>query len=147
MRRLIALLMALSIGCAAQETKEQADIVSVEVTGVDKNYTFAVGISSPDTGCEQYANWWEVVSKEGQLLYRRILGHSHVTEQPFVRSGGKVNISGQQEIIIRAHMNTSGYGGIQLRGSVKAGFEKISGNNDFALHLEKKLPLPTNCAF
>jgi|GEM_PF-2150998 len=115
MRRALILFMTLSFACSAQETKAYADVISVEVSGVDNNYTFSVGITSPDTGCEQYANWWEVISEDGQLIYRRILGHSHVAEQPFVRLGGKVKIDKQQVVIIRAHMNTSGYGGMGVR--------------------------------
>ena len=61
-------------------TSEKASVVSVSVSGNTNNYNFSVGVSSPDTGCNQYANWWEVITEEGTLLYRRILGHSHVSE-------------------------------------------------------------------
>jgi len=147
MSRVLILFMFLSFVCSAQETKEYADVISVNVSGDHNSYTFSVGIASPDTGCSQYANWWEVISEDGQLVYRRILGHSHVEEQPFVRSGGKVRIGEAQMVIIRAHMNTSGYGGAQYRGSVKAGFEKISESKDFAKYLEKESPQPSGCAF
>lgn len=147
MCRLFILFMTLSFTGSAQESKEYADIISVEVSGVDNNYIFNVGISSPDTGCDQYANWWEVISTDGQLIYRRILGHSHVAEQPFVRSGGEMKIGEEQIVIIRAHMNTSGYGGIQFSGSTASGFEKILGNKEFAPHLSKEYPQPSGCAF
>ena len=91
-----------------------ADLVSVAVTGEAGNYTFAVTISSADTGCEQYADWWEVADIEtGELLYRRILAHSHTSEQPITRSGGPVPITPNQAVIIRAHMGglQSHYGG------------------------------------
>ena len=55
-------------------TALKATIVSVASSGSNANYTFSVGISSPDTGCDQYANWWEVITEDGTLLYRRILG-------------------------------------------------------------------------
>jgi len=81
-----------------------ADVLSVEVTGSPNAYQFSVKIASPDTGCEQYADWWEVLSEDGQLLYRRILLHSHVNEQPFVRSGGPVNIPlFQRDVIFNPH--------------------------------------------
>ena len=67
-------------------------ITAVECAGQPNNYTLSVTIESPDTGCDQYADWWEVFYPDGTLIYRRILGHSHVTEQPFTRSGGVVNV-------------------------------------------------------
>ena len=65
---------------APTESDVLANIVSVDVSA---SFVFSVGIASPDTGCDQYANWWEVVTPGGTLLYRRILAHSHITEQPF----------------------------------------------------------------
>ena len=65
-----------------------AAVEDVSVSGDPGRYQFAVTIRSDETGCDQYADWWEVVSESGDLLYRRILAHSHVDEQPFARSGG-----------------------------------------------------------
>ena len=67
-----------------------AKITAVECTGGPNNYTLSVTIESPDTGCDQYADWWEVFYPDNTLIYRRILSHSHVNEQPFTRSGGPV---------------------------------------------------------
>lgn len=127
--------------------KELASIVSVTSSGMENNYTFSVGISSPDIGCSQYANWWEVVTEDGALLYRRILGHSHVNEQPFIRSGGTINIATDQVVIIRAHMNTSGYGTKAFIGSVSNGFTETILDNEFAQTLATVAPLPKRCAF
>jgi len=124
-----------------------ADVISVEVSGSDNSYQFSVGVRSPDTGCDQFADWWEVVSPDGQLLYRRILLHSHVGEQPFVRSGGPVPILPDQIVLIRAHLNTLGYGGQALRGSVAEGFTPFEVELDFAASLEDQPPLPKGCDF
>ena len=70
----------------------QAEVLSVNPNGEPGNYSFSVTISSPDEGCSQYADWWEVISLDGELVYRRVLHHSHVAEQPFTRSGGPVPI-------------------------------------------------------
>jgi hypothetical protein len=124
-----------------------ADVISVKVSGEEGAYRFSVGISSPDTGCDQYADWWEVISQEGELIYRRILLHSHVEEQPFVRSGGPVSIAADSVVFVRAHMNTGGYGGAAFQGSVQSGFSETDPDPDFAAELAEEPPLPEDCAF
>ena len=151
------ILLLLVLGCISsvvQEEKEPtettqgvaADIVSVVVSGSENAYQFTVGIKSPDTGCEQYANWWEVIRPDGSLLYRRILTHSHVSEQPFVRSGGPVAIASGEEVIVRAHMHPDGYGGSIFRGTVSGGFNSADLAADFARELAKEPPFVDGCA-
>jgi hypothetical protein len=124
-----------------------ADVTSVQVTGEPGAYQFSVSIRSPDTGCRQYADWWEVISEKGELLYRRVLFHSHVNEQPFTRSGGPVPIQPDTVVWVRAHINTTGYGGVAYKGSVKSGFSQVKSSAVFASKLANQLPLPTDCAF
>ena len=124
-----------------------ADVQSISIGGDPGNYQFSVEIKSPDTGCEQYADWWEVTDEDGSLLYRRILLHSHPDEQPFTRSGGPVPIQASSVVIIRAHMHPSGYGGTALIGSVQNGFKPVTLEPDFASNLETTPPLPGECAF
>lgn len=124
-----------------------ADVLSIRVTGEPGRYQFGVEIASPDTGCEQFADWWEVLSDDRQLLYRRILLHSHVDEQPFTRSGGPVEIDASSVVYIRAHMNTTGYGGQVLRGTVQGGFEPVEVEPGFGSGLERVPPQPEDCAF
>ncbi len=130
-----------------EEDKEQAVVTNVAVSGSENAYTFSVTIESPDTGCDQYADWWEVFTEDGTLIYRRILGHSHVEEQPFTRSGGAVEISADTKVIVRAHMNPLGYGTNVFMGSVNDGFEATEISSGTASELESQAPLPTNCAF
>ena len=124
-----------------------ADVLSVTATGEPNAYQFNVEVSSPDTGCDQYADWWEVLSEDEQLLYRRVLLHSHVNEQPFTRSGGPVPISENTVVYIRAHMNEGGYGGSVLKGSVASGFKVVDVETGFAVDVESLPPLPEDCAF
>lgn len=124
-----------------------ADVFSVQVTGNPGTYQLAVEVFSPDTGCDQFADWWEVFSEDGQLLYRRILLHSHVTEQPFVRSGGPVDISADAVVYVRAHMNTVGYGGTLMRGTVQDGFKPAEAEAGLGSGLERVPPQPEDCAF
>ncbi len=124
-----------------------ADVVSIEVQGQPGVYTFSVGIESPDLGCEQYVDWWEIVSDDGALIYRRILLHSHVDEQPFRRSGGPVDVAPGTTVWVRAHMNPGGYGGQAFRGSVEAGLAPAEMPVGFAADLAEQAPLPDGCAF
>ncbi len=124
-----------------------ADVLSVKVSGNPGSYQFAVEISSPDTGCEQYADWWEVITSDEVLIYRRVLLHSHVTEQPFTRTGGSVEVLPDMVVYIRAHMNNSGYGGKAMVGTVSNGFKPVDLEDGFASGLERIPPLPEDCAF
>lgn len=126
-----------------------ADVLAVEVSGAPGRYTFAVTLRSPDTGCDRYADWWEVVAADGSLLYRRILAHSHVDEQPFTRSGGPIPAEADAQLWVRAHMHGNdtpeGYGGQVLRGSVQRGFTPDDAEDLAPLH--EVAPLPESCAF
>ncbi len=124
-----------------------ADITAVTVTGDPDAYTFAVTIMSGDTGCDSYADWWEIVSLDGKLTYRRVLAHSHVDEQPFTRSGGPVAISGTEQIVLRAHRNPEGYVGVAFVGSVDGGFVRTRLPSAFATTLDQEAPLPSGCDF
>jgi len=134
-------------GASGAAESIRADVTAVVVTGAAGAYTFSVTVSSPDTGCEQYADWWEVLDEAGALLYRRVLLHSHIDEQPFARSGGPVAINAEQIVWVRAHMNATGYGGTTFKGSVQNGFKAAELAADFAADVESQAPLPQGCAF
>lgn len=122
-----------------------AVVEAVGVSGGPGSYSFNVTIRSPESGCDQYADWWEVISVDGELLYRRVLLHPHVSEQPFTRSGGPVRAEPATELIVRGHMSTGGYGPA-MRGSVATGFAPADLPADFALSVELAPPLPDGCA-
>jgi hypothetical protein len=124
-----------------------ADVTKVQVSGSPGGYYFSVTIRSADKGCAQYADWWEVLGTDGKLLYRRVLLHSHTDEQPFERSGGPVPIQPEITVWVRAHMNTNGYGGAALKGSVKSGFAIATPPTGFAADAATQVPLPDGCAF
>ena len=140
-------LAGLPIVAEPEPRPPRADVVSVAVHGEPGALEFEVGIASPDTGCNQYADWWEVVSADGRLLYRRILRHSHVDEQPFVRSGGPVEVDPDRTVWLRAHMHPTGYGGSAMKGSVREGFAPADPKPGFADDLANTPPLPEGCAF
>ncbi|HIG31818.1 MAG TPA: hypothetical protein EYQ50_30000 [Verrucomicrobiales bacterium] len=128
-------------------TDRFATVLSADAAGNSGAYTVEVEVSSPDLGCDQYADWWKILSESGELLYRRILAHSHVAEQPFVRRGGPVPIAPNQIVWIRAHMNSHGYGRSALRGSVEDGFIRLHLSPRFASEVEFTGPLPASCLF
>ena len=127
----------------ASASANQAKVIGISID----RQIFSVTISSPDTGCDRYADWWEVITPEGELLYRRVLLHSHVNEQPFTRSGGPVDIAGDLPVIVRAHMHPDGYSPQAFSGTVNDGFSETDLEADFALQLATQPPLPTSCAF
>ena len=138
---------AANVETGINSSGDTAAITAVTFTGEPGSYTFSVTVESPDTGCNQYADWWEVLNADGDLLYRRILAHSHVDEQPFTRSGGPVSATAEEELIVRAHMNSAGYGELVFTGSVAQGFMQETLGSSFAEGLEFVDPLPDSCAF
>ena len=134
-------------GTTTPTTESSAKVTGVRITGESGNYNLSVTLESPDTGCDQYADWWEVFTPDGTLIYRRILAHSHVDEQPFTRSGGPVSVTADQEIIVRGHMNNLGYGTQVFRGTIGEGLAQSTLAVDVAASLESTEPLPQNCAF
>ena len=148
----VLLLVTTLPACSAQgnesteaSTGKHANVTNVEVRGDIGDYTFEVTVRSPDTGCDQYANWWEVVTPSGNaLIYRRILAHSHPDEQPFTRSGGPVPIAPDSTVIVRAHMNDTGNGGQAMRGSPGGGFQPTDLPDGFGAEIEEASP---DCGF
>ena len=129
------------------ETTQNVVAQSVSFSGEEGNYTVSVTLLSPDMGCDQYADWWEIITEDGALVYRRILAHSHVNEQPFSRSGSAIDVQANETLIIRGHMNNLGYGTSALKGSVESGFETVELEDGFASDLSETAPLPDGCAF
>jgi hypothetical protein len=129
-----------------------ADVTAVTATGEPGAYSLAVTVESADINCSQYADWWEVIDDSGALVFRRILAHSHTdangTGNPFTREGGPVDISENQTVIIRAHMNRAGYVGKAMRGSVAEGFADAPDvGPEFAADVEDDDPQPGSCLF
>jgi hypothetical protein len=138
---------ARAAAAAKPESPVRADVVAVRISGSPGAYRFSVTVHSADTGCAQYADWWEVVGADGRLVYRRVLLHSHADEQPFERSGGPVPIQPDTTVWVRAHMSTTGYTGAALKGSVSGGFTPMTPAAEFAQALATQPPLPDGCAF
>lgn len=77
----------------------------------DGTYSLSATLTHRDEGWNHYANKWEVVTPEGQVLGTRTLFHPHVDEQPFTRSLARVEVPiGVTEVIIRGYDNVHGAG-------------------------------------
>jgi hypothetical protein len=114
------------LGCIHQS--EESDMADADVLHVqaeeanDGNWSFEVTVEHPDTGWEDYANGWDVVTPEGEVLkpnpddaFTRVLLHPHENEQPFTRSQrGIVIPEGVTQVRVRAHDIVDGFGGREV---------------------------------
>lgn len=100
-----------------------ADVTFVRaVEAADGTWTFSVTVSHPDTGWEDYADGWDVLTPDGTVLkpdpdspFTRLLLHPHETEQPFTRSQSGIAIpAGVSEARVRAHDLVDGFGGREV---------------------------------
>jgi hypothetical protein len=93
-----------------------ADVVNVKaVCHKESTCDFTVTAQHEDSGWEHYANQWEILSLDGQVLGVRVLHHPHVNEQPFTRSLSGVSISPSIKMVkIRARDSAHGYGGKEV---------------------------------
>ncbi len=94
----------------------EADVLKVKAFCDDKSLcNFSVQVEHADQGWQHYANRWEVLSVDGEILATRELAHPHEQEQPFTRSLTKVPISKEiKEVVVRAHDSVHGYGGKEV---------------------------------
>ena len=94
-----------------------ADVVAVEVKSSRKlTYSFHVTVSHADQDWDHYADQWEIIAPDGEILAKRLLAHPHTNEQPFTRSlsGVKIPVDIHQ-ITVRAHDSVHAYGGTTKR--------------------------------
>ena len=97
-------------------TAGEADVLDVDVScNKEMICRFDVAVKHDDQGWKHYANRWEVLTPDGNLLATRELLHPHDNEQPFTRSLSNVKIpAGVTEVIVRAHDLTHEYGGKEI---------------------------------
>ena len=107
------------------------------VQSADGDWTFFVTVAHPDTGWDDYADGWDVVTPEGTVLkpdpdspFTRLLLHPHESEQPFTRSqSGIVIPAAVTKVRVRAHDLADGFGGrevtVDLTADSGPGFEVV----------------------
>lgn len=82
--------LPIETGPAAKEKVTLADVLFVRARlQADGTWVFEVTVKHEDTGWEHYADLWEVLTPDGEVLATRELAHPHVKEQPssLVRCG------------------------------------------------------------
>ena len=91
----------------------EADVLKVSVVETAAGiYSFHVTVRHDDTGWKHYANGWEVLDLDDNILGKRVLLHPHVNEQPFKRSLSGVKIPKSiVKVVVRAHDLVHGLGG------------------------------------
>lgn len=87
-RLFTGLLAVLVLSATPQSASaDDASIVDVQISHVsERTYSISVTIAHADTGWDHYANRWDVLDEQGNVLGSRELAHPHVNEQPFTRS-------------------------------------------------------------
>jgi hypothetical protein len=107
----------------SDEAKGNADVLWVKAVYLSGDkWQFHVTVEHPDTGWEDYADGWDVVTPDGTVLkpdpdspFTRLLLHPHENEQPFTRSqSGIVIPAGVTQVRVRAHDLVDGYGGREV---------------------------------
>lgn len=100
-----------------------ADVLHVRaVEAADGTWTFHVTVEHPDTGWEDYADGWDVLTPDGTVIkpdpdsaFTRPLLHPHENEQPFTRSQSGIAIPpGMTSVRVRAHDLVDGFGGREV---------------------------------
>ena len=91
----------------------EADVTGVNVRQTENgNFQFDVTVRHGDTGWEHYADRWEVLTPDGEVVGARPLHHPHENEQPFTRSLSEVMIPADiTAVTIRAHDSVHDFGG------------------------------------
>lgn len=90
----------------------EADVLDVKVryNGND-SFQIITTVKHGDTGWDHYANAWEILDENEQVIGKRVLHHPHVKEQPFTRSHTLSIPSHVKKITVRAIDSTHGIGG------------------------------------
>lgn len=110
--RFLVLLSLLLLGMPLSGFAGEADVLKVVAEKKGDGYRFRVTVAHADAGWDHYADRWEILGPDDELLATRVLHHPHVDEQPFTRSLSGVDLpEGLSRVRVRAHDSVHGYGG------------------------------------
>ncbi|MEM9448717.1 MAG: AAA family ATPase [Cyanobacteria bacterium P01_E01_bin.6] len=138
----------------AVEPKEEAGSSIIEVT-----------VHSPDPSCDQYVDWWEILSEDGKtLIYQSEFLSFPLDDEPLmVNTSPPLQLKRDQVLFVRAHQHiteagddydpatgqplpTSGYAAEQaMKGSIAKGFTTVRIPETFGKGLAQDNPQPLSC--
>lgn len=107
---IISLLLTSLISHSAIAGK--ADVVDGKITALgDGRYRIDATVLHADTGWDHYADRWDVLTSDGEVLGARELAHPHENEQPFTRSLTLEIPAGVSTVVLQANDSVHGLGG------------------------------------
>ncbi|MEM9839917.1 MAG: hypothetical protein AAF830_12300 [Pseudomonadota bacterium] len=110
MRRWLAPVAGLGALLVSAAEAGEVKIEKVEVTARGgTSFRFAVTLRHDDEGWNHYADLWQVLGPDDEVLGERVLAHPHENEQPFTRSAVIKIPEGLDEVTIRARDNVHGW--------------------------------------
>lgn len=91
----------------------KADVVKVTYHKLSSgNYNFHVSIQHDDSGWDHYANRWEILDLQGNILAVRDLRHPQLDKDTYQKTKNNIEIpEGIRTVQVRAHDIMHGYGG------------------------------------
>ncbi|MEP4032316.1 hypothetical protein [Roseibium polysiphoniae] len=99
-----------SVFLAGTALAGEVKIEAVDAIENDGLWRFSVTLRHEDEGWDHYADLWQVLTPDGDILGERVLAHPHVNEQPFTRSLGGFRIPDDiSKVIIRARDTVHGF--------------------------------------
>ena len=107
----LALLLALSLAAPSIARPDPATVVAAEARATGAEWTVSVTLRHGDTGWDDYADGWRIVTADGTILATRPLAHPHVTEQPFTRSLSGLDLPAGTPLYIESSTNVTGWSG------------------------------------
>lgn len=109
------LLVGASVCASVSARAGEVDVIGgwIDALGDDR-FRIHATLLHADTGWDHYADRWDVLSVDGDLLGGRELAHPHENEQPFTRSLTMTLPPGTREVILQGHDSVHGSGGTSL---------------------------------
>lgn len=113
---------AAAVLAVAGATAGTADVVAAKASCAKDVCTFTASVRHADTGWDHYADRFEIVAPDGEVIATRVLRHPHVQEQPVTRALEGVRVpKGIDRVRVRANDSRHGLGGAEVEVRIDRG--------------------------